>query len=195
MWRVDEDARRMWDEHAGTFDEQPDHGLLDPGVRAAWAGVLLPALPGPPARVADLGCGTGSVALLLADAGHDVTALDFSPRMLALARRKGVRNLLRGDAANPPLLPSSFDVVFVRHLLWAMPDPAATIGGWVRLLRPAGRLVLVEGRWSTGAGIPAGRCRELVLRHRRSATLRRLRDPRLWGQDVTDERYLLTSLR
>lgn len=152
-------------------------------------------LPRPAARIADLGCGTGSVALLLADAGHHVTAMDFSARMLAVARRKGVRHLLRGDAEDPPLRPSSFDVVFVRHLLWAMPDPAATLGRWVRLLRPAGRLVLVEGRWSTGAGIPAHRCRELVLRHRRSATVRSLPDPRLWGQDIADERYLLTSFR
>jgi hypothetical protein len=56
-------------------------------------------------------------------------------------------------------------------------------------------LILVEGRWATGAGIPAAECRALVLRHRREATVTRLDDPALWGRPVNDERYLLVSRR
>ena len=67
---------------------------------------------------------------------------------------------------------------------------------WARLLRPGGRLVLVEGRWGTGAGLPADECRELVLRHRGEADVRQLApDPALWGRRVDDERYLLLSTR
>ena len=54
-----------WDNQAATFDEQPDHGLRDPHVRAAWEQLLLPRLPPAPAMVADLGCGTGSLSVLL----------------------------------------------------------------------------------------------------------------------------------
>jgi len=188
-----------WDSAAATFDEDADHGLRDPAVRAAWAELLLPLLPTAPASVLDLGCGTGSLAVLLAEVGHRVHGLDASPAMLAAARTKGAAarvdvSLVRGDAAAPPFAPASADVVLCRHVLWALDDQAAVVQRWARLLRPGGRLVLVEGNWATGVGLPAERCLELVLRHRSSATVRQLgADSALWGRDVDDERYLLVS--
>ena len=77
--------RRYWDGRAGTFDEEPDHGLRDPAVRQAWADLLLPLVP-PSSRVADLGCGTGTLSVLLAGAGHDVHGVDLAPRMVEAAR-------------------------------------------------------------------------------------------------------------
>ena len=193
--RMTSDVRKFWDAQAASFDEEPDHGLLDPEVRAAWDEVLLPAMPPAPARVVDLGCGTGSVTLLLAQAGHDVDGVDLSDRMVAAARTKvgPSARVRRGDAADPPFEPASVDVVFARHVLWALPDPDAAVARWVRLLRPGGRLVLVEGLWSTGSGISAARCRDLVGRRREEVAVRPLDDPRLWGGPISDERYLVTS--
>jgi SAM-dependent methyltransferase len=188
-----------WDAAAATFDEDADHGLRDPAVRAARAGLVLPLLPAAPASVLDLGCGTGSLAVLLAEAGHRVRGLDASPAMLAAARTKGAAagmrlDLVLGDAADPPFAPGSADVVVCRHVLWALDDQAAVVQRWARLLRPGGRLLLVEGNWATGAGLPAERCLELVRRHRGQATVRQLgADSALWGRDVDDERYLLVS--
>ena len=54
-------------------------------------------------------------------------------------------------------------------------------------------VVTHEGRWSTGAGVPAAECREIVLRHRDRATVKTLADPALWGRVVDDERYLVVS--
>lgn len=68
------DTRDYRDAQSATFDAQPDHGLLDPAVRAAWAQLLLPLMPPAPASVVDLGCGTGSLAVLLAQAGYQVRA-------------------------------------------------------------------------------------------------------------------------
>jgi SAM-dependent methyltransferase len=189
-----------WDEQAAQFDAEPDHGLRDPAVRAAWAALLRSRLPPAPARVIDLGCGTGSLAVLLAEAGYDVRGLDFSARMVAAARAKAraagvAASFAEGDAAAPPYPAGSADVVLSRHVLWALPDPGDALRQWIGLLAPDGRLVLVEGRWSTGAGIPAETCRELVLRHRREAVLERLDDPALWGREIDDERYAIVSER
>jgi len=188
----------FWDAEAATFDEEPDHGMRDPAVRAAWRDLLLPLLPAAPADVADLGCGTGTVAVLLAEAGHRVRGLDLSGGMLAVARGKaataGVRvEFAQGDASVPPYPAGSCDVVLVRHVLWALPDPDAALANWVRLLRPDGRLVLVEGHWFTGAGLTAAACETLVRRHRTSSVVRRLDDPALWGRAIEDERYVLVS--
>lgn len=189
-----------WDEAAATFDEAADHGLRDPTVRDAWRALLTDALPPAPARVADLGCGTGSLSCLAAAAGHDVVGIDAAEAMLAVARAKAAAagvpvTFLLGDAAAPPLAAGSVDVVLVRHVLWALPDPAAAMARWVALLRPRGRLVLVEGRWATGAGLAADEVAGLVQRCGREAEVTPLVDPALWGGPVDDERYLVVSRR
>ena len=88
-----------------TFDEAADHGLADPECRAAWRSLLLEHLPAAPARIADLGCGTGTLALLLADEGYAVNGVDFSPEMVRRARAKAghVATFHEADAAAPPL--------------------------------------------------------------------------------------------
>lgn len=186
-----------WDEQAAQFDAEPDHGLRDPAVREAWRRLLVPLLP-EAAHVADLGCGTGSLACLLAEAGHAVRGIDLAPRMVDAARAKaatlGVRATFEvGDAADPPLPDVSVDVVLVRHVLWALPDPDAAVARWVRLLCPGGRLLLVEGFWHTGAGLTPERTRAIVARHRSHVDVVRLDDAALWGGPVTDERYLVVS--
>ncbi|MEV4148621.1 class I SAM-dependent methyltransferase [Amycolatopsis sp. NPDC049691] len=182
-----------WDAEAASFDEQPDHGLKDPSVRRAWADLLLPLVPAA-AKVVDLGCGTGSLSLLLAEAGHDVRGIDSSPAMLDVAREKarGAVDFRLGDAADPPT-GETYDVVLARHVLWAMPDPGAALENWVKLLKPGGRLILVEGLWFTGAGIGPGRCRELVEATGCATELRMLDDPAFWGKPIDDQRFLLVA--
>ncbi|WP_249714450.1 class I SAM-dependent methyltransferase [Rhizomonospora bruguierae] len=192
------DVAAYWDGQAAGFDAEPDHGLADPTVRAAWTRLLLPLMPTACARVADLGSGTGSLAVLLAQAGHRVSGVDLAPRMVEVARAKAAAAGVPaefdvGDAATPPWPAGTFDVVLVRHVLWALPDPDAALQRWVELLKPDGRLVLVEGRWWTGGGLAAGQATDLVLRHRREAVVARLDDPTLWGGPIRDERYLLVS--
>jgi SAM-dependent methyltransferase len=187
----------LWDAEAAAFDEAADHGLRDAAVRAAWRSLLVSLLPPAPARVADLGCGTGTLSLLLAEEGHAVDGVDFSPAMVARAvakadGRSGVRFVV-GDAAEPPLDRAAYDVVLCRHVLWALPDPAAALRRWTDLLAPGGRLVLVEGRWSTGAGLSAAETVALVEATGRTAELTQLREPAYWGREITDERYVVRS--
>jgi len=128
---MSEQLRGAWDDAAATFDQSADHGLRDPHVRSAWATLLADVLPKPPSRVADLGCGTGSLACLAAELGHRVDGVDFSEQMLAVARSKtrgrpGV-SFVVGDASAPPLTEDVYDAVLCRHVLWALPDPEAAL--------------------------------------------------------------------
>ncbi|WP_328441395.1 class I SAM-dependent methyltransferase [Streptomyces sp. NBC_00444] len=184
-----------WDAAAPAFDDEPDHGLRDPDVRLAWADRLRAWLPPRPCDVLDLGCGTGSLSLLAAEQGHRVTGVDLSPAMVALARAKLAGRdavFFIGDAAAPPVGEDRFDTVLVRHVLWALPDPGRALRHWRELLRPGGRLVLVEGVWGTVSpvGLPADRLTALLAPLAGQARVERLSDePRLWGRAVEDDRY------
>ncbi|WP_037670372.1 bifunctional 2-polyprenyl-6-hydroxyphenol methylase/3-demethylubiquinol 3-O-methyltransferase UbiG [Streptomyces griseus] len=193
-------VRVDWDAEATAFDDEPDHGLRDPIVRAAWADRLRGWLPERPCDLLDLGCGTGSLSLLAAERGHRVTGVDLSPAMVDLARAKLAGRdavFLRGDAARPPVGEQRFDVVLVRHVLWTLPDPGRVLRRWAGLLRPGGRLVLVEGVWGTVSpvGIPADRLTALLTPLATDVRVEPLTDDaRLWGRAVEDERYAVVAL-
>ncbi|MEV0275952.1 methyltransferase domain-containing protein [Streptomyces sp. NPDC050610] len=190
-----------WDAAATDFDEAADHGLRDPSVRAAWAARLRSWLPRDPADVLDVGCGTGSLSLLAAEQGHRVTGVDSSPRMAERARAKlaaagGTAEVLVGDAGQPPVGDRRFDVVLARHVLWLLPDPGRALANWAALLRPGGRLVLIEGRWgeSERVGITADELARLIAPVAARTQVEHLAyDPLLWGRQVSDERYALVA--
>ena len=187
----------LWDAEAATFDDEPDHGLRDPTTRAAWLGLLATHLPPPPARVADLGCGTGTLSVLLADGGFTVDGIDFSPEMVTRARDKAAgrdgATFAVADAGAPPLEEAAYDAVLCRHVLWALPDPSAALARWVGLLRPGGRLVLVEGRWHTDSGLTAAETEAMLRAAGRTPTTYHLREEIYWGGPITDERYLVVG--
>ena len=148
---VRDQIREWWDADADAYDVAPGHSLSDPVEAAAWRAVLLSLLPPAPARVLDVGAGTGSMSLLAAEMGHVVTALDLSQGMLERAQRKASErglgiDFVVGPAEEPPL--GSFDVVTARHLLWTLPAPSEALAAWRRAVRDDGRLVLFEGSWA-----------------------------------------------
>ena len=193
-----EDTAGFWDAEAPSFDDAADHGLRDPAVRDAWRALLRSVLPAPPTDVVDLGCGTGSLSVVLAEAGYTVTGIDFSSEMIAAAARKAadagvVVTFRRGDASAPELEAESVDAIVVRHVTWALPAPADAIRHWAALLRPGGRLVLIEGHWSTGAGLTARALTDLVHPVIPDVAVQPLTSPALWGGPITDERYVLVA--
>ncbi|MBO3747019.1 methyltransferase domain-containing protein [Streptosporangiaceae bacterium NEAU-GS5] len=206
-----------WDAAAPTFDDEPDHGLRAERVRAAWTRLIRGWAPPPPADVLDVGCGTGSLSLLLAEDGHRVSGVDLAPRMVRLAQDKlaaagHTGRFVVGDAADPPTGRGRFDMVVCRHLVWTLPEPRSALREWLARLRPDGRLVLVEGRWAQagqtgphmagteslpwGNGVTAD---ELVAALGPLVSDLRVEslsgDEDLWGRPVDDERYAVIAYR
>jgi ubiquinone/menaquinone biosynthesis C-methylase UbiE len=143
-----------WNSRAASFDEELEHGVHSEAQRHAWVDLLARVAGTPPRRILDVGCGTGVLTILLAQLGHTVTGIDIAPRMLDRAREKardaGVAVEFRRENAINVTDPSgSYDLVVARHVVWTLPDPAQAIREWCRLLRPGGRLAIIEGQWWT----------------------------------------------
>lgn len=189
-----------WDREAASFDEAADHGLRDSSVRDRWKQLLAAHLPGH-GNALDVGCGTGSLSLVLVEFGYEVTGLDSSPRMIELARQKAndARQRIQfavGDAADPQFGQGEFDVVLGRHILWALPDPGLALSRWAQLLGPMGRCVLIEGFWHTGLGLHRTQVEAAIPAEMEIIATEDIGgDPSFWGASVKDERYIVVAQR
>jgi demethylmenaquinone methyltransferase/2-methoxy-6-polyprenyl-1,4-benzoquinol methylase len=147
----------LFDRNATTYDAV--NSVLTFGLDARWrrwaARQALASAPGPPAprpRVLDACAGTGLLALELARLGASVTAADVAPGMLARARERAARAGLSletaaadlSDATAAAALPGPFDAVTLGFGLRYFADPGSLLRPLRELLKPDGRLVVVE---------------------------------------------------
>jgi len=96
-----------------------------------------------PRRVLEVGGGPGELAARITDElGCDVVMLDVAPRMVELARERGVDACV-GDVQNLPFAEESFDCVVAAWMLFHVPDIDRGLAELARVLRPRGRLVAV----------------------------------------------------
>lgn len=152
-----------WDRRAAHFDEDFGHSIGSAAERAAWdrvLGLIVPA--GPALDALDIGCGTGFLALELAARGHRAAGVDLAPAMLAQARAKAAAQghairFEEGDAERLPFPDGGFDLAISRHVLWTLPHPEAAIDEWLRVLRPGGRLAIIDGARYDDASAPPQR--------------------------------------
>lgn len=114
------------------------------GLVPATLAALLPSTW----TVADLGCGTGLFTALVAPHVAKVIGIDNSPEMLAAARQRvgdaANVELREGDVAAPPIPPHTCDAALLVLVLTYVSDPAAVLRQALKLLRPGGRLVVVD---------------------------------------------------
>jgi ArsR family transcriptional regulator len=124
-------------------------------LRKVWSDDLLRALAlsrliPPGMRVADIGTGTGVLALELARAGLHVVAVDHSAAMLDAARAKLEReprldvDLRLGEASDLPILDGELDAAFAHMVLQYLPAPADALREMARVVAPGGSVVVID---------------------------------------------------
>lgn len=149
------EASDRWDQNADVFDKSVAQGeFRNQKVLEMWKNLLQDVLGDKiPQQVMDVGTGSGFLSIVLAEMGHNVSAVDFSPRMLELASKNAAQRDLQinyqvGNALDLANFSSeSFDAILSRHLIWTLPDPERAYTEWWRILRPGGKLIIIDGNW------------------------------------------------
>jgi ubiquinone/menaquinone biosynthesis C-methylase UbiE len=186
-WTLKDEIRDYWSARAETFDLSPGHEIFGDDERGAWHALMERHLGAGAGRKAlDLASGTGVISRLLCEKGFSVTGLDFSEPMIERARAKAsARSLdaryVMGDAEDTRLPDDAFDVIMTRHLVWTLPDPAAAFADWFRVLKPGGRVLIVDADM-------APRSLRAKLLRRLAAALKRLAPPAA-GPGIDRERH------
>lgn len=144
----------LWGKWSSGYDEQYAHGLKSEQETLAWLNFLEVELGVNNVSLLDVGTGTGFLALLTARLGHCCIGIDLSDEMLQIAKRKSRDfsdrlTYFKGDAERLPFADCVFDVVMNRHLLWTLPNPLQALQEWYRVLKPGGKLLVINGTWST----------------------------------------------
>jgi 2-polyprenyl-3-methyl-5-hydroxy-6-metoxy-1,4-benzoquinol methylase len=144
------DSARLKDLLRAREDRQAlNERLLEPGQSwFLWAGALASLLP--PLSVADFGCGTGTLSVSMARWARHVWAIDQNPEALQQAKeraaREGLTNIqfLREDLHRLSLPGGESDLVVISQSLHHVDSPASVLTEAARLLKPGGRLVVLE---------------------------------------------------
>jgi demethylmenaquinone methyltransferase / 2-methoxy-6-polyprenyl-1,4-benzoquinol methylase len=136
-------VQRMFDRIAPVYDVM--NRTMTAGLDRRWRRITAEAVVTSGADVLDACCGTGDLAIAAARRGGEVTGLDFSQRMLERARRKAPElEWIEGDVLTMPVADGSFDAVTVGFGVRNVDDLAAALLEFRRVLRPGGRLGILE---------------------------------------------------
>lgn len=145
-----DEIREYWSIRSETFDLSVGHEIFSDSERRGWHRLITKHLGQGEGRAAlDLACGTGVISHLMHDLDFSVTGVDWSEAMLARAQAKArergstIRFIMR-DAENTMEPHDTYDVMITRHLVWTLVDPRAAFTEWYALLKPGGKLLVVD---------------------------------------------------
>ena len=137
------EIRTMFDRIAPVYDVM--NRVMTAGLDGRWRRLAVKEVVWPGDRVLDVCCGTGDFAVEAERRGGRVVGLDFSERMLERARGKsGTIEWVQGDALALPFSLGEFDVVTVGFGVRNLDDLERGLQELVRVLRPGGRIAVLE---------------------------------------------------
>jgi ubiquinone/menaquinone biosynthesis C-methylase UbiE len=143
--------RRYWEQESTVQQWNREFAALDLGRRQAWLDVLRRNLGVGRKRqnILDVATGTGLLALLSAELRHKVIGVDRSAAMLRQAETNRSAHhksadFVLGDAFALEFSAATFDAVLGRYALSSMGNPISALHEWRRVLKPGGRLILIE---------------------------------------------------
>lgn len=135
------DAAAHWEDVAGNWTRW----ARSPGHDAFWAyrDAFRQFVPAAGRSTLEIGCGEGRIARELSRLGHQVTATDISPTLLAAAEQAGSAHRYEvADASALPFAVHSFDRVVAYNVLMDVPDMAAAVAEAARVLTADGVLTM-----------------------------------------------------
>jgi demethylmenaquinone methyltransferase / 2-methoxy-6-polyprenyl-1,4-benzoquinol methylase len=138
-----EGVRRMFDRIAPVYDAM--NRTMTAGLDRRWRRITVEAVVRPGDRVLDVCCGTGDLALAALPFASHVVGLDFSTAMLERARRKSSQvEWVPGDALALPFDDASFDAATVGFGVRNVEDLERALAELRRVVRPGGRIGILE---------------------------------------------------
>jgi demethylmenaquinone methyltransferase/2-methoxy-6-polyprenyl-1,4-benzoquinol methylase len=138
-----EGVRSMFDRIAPVYDLM--NRVMTAGLDQRWRRLTVRLTVSPEDRVLDACCGTGDLAVAARKAGAEVVGLDFSEPMLERARRKDPSvEWIRGDLLELPFADASFDAATVGFGVRNVADLDRGLGELRRVLKPGGRVGILE---------------------------------------------------
>ena len=134
----------MFDSLASRYDVMD--ALMTGGLDRVWMTALRKAVaPHPGERILDLAAGTGASSAALAKGGAEVVACDLSEGMIEVGRERHPEiEFVHGNAMDLDFEDGSFDAVTISWGLRNIPDPQLALREMARVVRPRGRLVVLE---------------------------------------------------
>lgn len=142
--KVPEEIASMFDSVASRYDMMD--ALMTGGLNNVWMVALRKAVaPHPGERILDLAAGTGTSSAALAKGGAEVVACDLSEGMIEVGRQRHPEiEFVYGNAMDLDFEDGTFDAVTISWGLRNIPDPALALREMMRVVRPRGRLVVLE---------------------------------------------------
>ena len=154
-----EQCRVNWARESAAYGENIRKNDLSKKNHEIWKQLIAGNLPEKskkePLRILDVGTGPGFFAIIMAELGHQVTAVDCTREMLQEAEKHakdhGVTvTFLQEDCENLSFAAGSFDAIISRNVTWTLLEAERTYAKWLELLSPGGKILIFDANWNYG---------------------------------------------
>lgn len=149
-----EEIRSYWNDRADGYSKV-NQEELGSEQKEKWKQLLLEQLPQKEKeeiKILDIGTGPGFFAILLAEEGYQVTAVDYTEQMLQEAKRNAADladkiDFQRMDAQNLEFQEETFDCIVTRNVTWNLEHPKRAYREWQRVLKKGGKILNFDANW------------------------------------------------